>query len=75
MTACTKGVLGLTGPMSVKEQLLSSFKDLPDDTTWQQAEERLRFLAAIDEAEKQVARGEVIPHEEVVRQFKSWFRK
>jgi hypothetical protein len=61
--------------MSVKEQLLASFKDLPDDASWGQAEERLRLLAAIDEAEQQVARGEGIPHEEVVRQFRSWFQK
>jgi predicted transcriptional regulator len=61
--------------MSVKEQLLSSFKNLPEDASWEDAEERVRFLAAIDEARAQLDRGEGIPHEEVKRQVLSWFRK
>ncbi|HEV8073743.1 MAG TPA: hypothetical protein VGP21_06390 [Opitutaceae bacterium] len=61
--------------MSVKEQLIASFQNLPENASWEDAEERLRFLAAIDEAEHQIARGEGIPHEEVVRQFRSWFQK
>jgi predicted transcriptional regulator len=61
--------------MSVKEQLIASFQNLPENANWEDAEERLRFLAAIDEAEQQIARGEGVPHEEVVRQFRSWFQK
>ncbi len=40
-----------------------------------QGEERTRFLAAIDEAQAQLSRGEGIPHDEVKRQAKSWFQK
>jgi hypothetical protein len=61
--------------MSVKEQLLASFQNLPEQATWEEAEERVRFLAAIDEARAQLARGEGIPHEEMKRQVLSWFRK
>ncbi|HWZ94340.1 MAG TPA: hypothetical protein VNW30_04025 [Opitutaceae bacterium] len=61
--------------MSVKEQLIASFQNLPENASWEDAEERLRFLASIDEAEQQIARGEGVPHEEVVRQFRSWFQK
>jgi predicted transcriptional regulator len=61
--------------MSVKEQLLASIKDLPENATWEEAEERIRFLAAIDEARAQLDRGEGIPHEEVKRRVSSWFRK
>jgi predicted transcriptional regulator len=61
--------------MSVKEQLLASIKDLPENTTWEEAEERIRFLAAIDEARAQLDRGEGIPHEETKRRVLSWFRK
>jgi predicted transcriptional regulator len=61
--------------MSVKEQLLSSFQNLPEQASWAEAEERLRFLAAIDQARGELDRGEGIPHEEVKRQVLSWFRK
>jgi predicted transcriptional regulator len=61
--------------MSVKEQLLASIKDLPEDASWEDAEERIRYLASIDEARAQLDRGEGIPHEEVKRRVASWFRK
>ena len=61
--------------MSVKEQLLASIKDLPENASWEDAEERIRFLASIDEARTQLDRGEGIPHEEVKRRVVSWFRK
>jgi predicted transcriptional regulator len=61
--------------MSIKETLLSSFQNLPDNASWEEAEERFRFLAAIDEARAQLDRGEGIPHEEIKRQVLSWFQK
>jgi len=61
--------------MSVKEQLLSSFQNLPENASWEEAEERLRFLAAIDEARGQLDRGEGLSHEDVQQQVLSWFRK
>ena len=61
--------------MSVKEQLLSSFKDLPEEATWEDAQERLRFLAAIDEARAQLERGEGLSHEQVRQEVLSWLQK
>ncbi|EIQ00521.1 hypothetical protein OpiT1DRAFT_05066 [Opitutaceae bacterium TAV1] len=61
--------------MSVKEQLLESFQSLPDNVSWEEAEERLRFLAAIAEAEAQIDRGEGIPHAEVKAGMLPWFQK
>jgi hypothetical protein len=75
VTACVATMAEFVWGMSVKEQLLNSFNDLPENATWEDAEERIRFLAAIDEARAQLDRGEGIPHEEVKRQMLSWFRK
>ena len=61
--------------MSVKEQLLASFKDLPDNATWADAEERLRFLASIGQAELEIARGEGVPHEEAKKRINEWLQK
>ena len=61
--------------MSVNEQLLSSFKDLPEEATWEDAQERLRFLAAIDEARAQLERGEGLSHEQVRQEVLSWLQK
>lgn len=61
--------------MSVKEQVLASLKDLPDQATWEDVDERVRFLAAIDEARAQLDRGEGVPHEQAKREILSWLRK
>jgi len=61
--------------MSVKEQLLASFRDLPDDATWADAEERLRFLASVEQDEQEIARGEGIPHDEAKKRINEWLQK
>lgn len=61
--------------MSVKEQLIASFQNSPENISWEEAEEKLRYLAAIDQARTQLDRGEGIPHDEAKRQILSWFRK
>ncbi len=44
---------------------METIRDLPEDASWQEIEERIRFLAAIEKARGEVRRGEVVPHEEV----------
>ncbi|MFT3990747.1 MAG: addiction module protein [Luteolibacter sp.] len=51
--------------MSTKELALETIKELPEDASWQQIEERIHFLAAIESAGDEVARGETVPHSEV----------
>ena len=54
---------------SQRERILEALEDLPDDATFDDAIERLIFLAKIEAglAELQAARG--IPHEEVKRRL------
>jgi hypothetical protein len=60
--------------MSVKEQVLASLNELPEQATWEDVGERVQFLAALDEARAQLDRGEGIPHEQVKQEVLSWLR-
>ena len=73
--ACAGEAFKLTAHMSVKEQLIAIAQELPDNVTREEAEDRIRYLAAVDEARAQIGRGEGIPHGDVKRQVQSWFRK
>jgi predicted transcriptional regulator len=52
-----------------KDRILEALKDLPVDATFDDAIERLVFLARIDEGLAQLDAGEGVPHEEVRRRF------
>lgn len=60
--------------MSTKELALDVIKRLPDDATLHDLTEEL-YAAAVREGLASLDRGEGIPHEEVQRQFDSWFSK
>jgi predicted transcriptional regulator len=60
--------------MSAKERALQVISALADDVTWGQLTEEL-YAAAVREGLDELDRGEGIPHEEVKRQFDSWFTK
>ena len=49
--------------MSVKEQMLAALRALPDNATWSDVEEQVRLLAALQQAEEEIARGEGVPQE------------
>jgi predicted transcriptional regulator len=38
----------------------------------QQIAEKAEFLAGLDEGLRQIAEGQLIPHEEVKKEFRSW---
>ena len=51
---------------------METIRDLPEDASWQEIEERIRFLAAIEKSRGEVRRGEVVPHEEVRDLLQTW---
>jgi hypothetical protein len=61
--------------MSTKEQALETIKDLPDDVSWRQIEERIRFMAGVEDARAEVRGGEAIPHEEVCDLLPGWISR
>jgi hypothetical protein len=56
------------GAPQVKSDIIRVIQDLPDDTTVEDAMERLYFLAKIERGLEQ-SEGETIPHEEIKARF------
>lgn len=54
---------------TARERILEALQDLPDDATFDDAIERLVFLAKIDAGLAELDAGQGIPHEEVKRRL------
>jgi predicted transcriptional regulator len=52
-----------------REQILDALQDLPTDATFDDAIERLVFLAKIDAGLVELDQGKGIPHDEVKRRL------
>jgi len=69
----TRPERGATFPLmaeaTAKDRILDALKDLPRDATFDDAIERLVFLAKIDEGLAQLDAGRGLPHEEVKRRL------
>ena len=51
--------------MSVKEQVLQAIQRLPDDIDYRDVTDEIAFLAAIGEAERDIAAGRVVTNEQM----------
>lgn len=60
--------------MSDKELVLDAIQRLSPDASLTEIRERVEFLAALREAEDSIERGEVVPHEDVEREFAAWVK-
>ena len=61
--------------MSDKQLVIELLNRLPEDAKLQDIGKEIEFLAAIREGEEQADRGEVVPHEQVKKEFASWISK
>jgi len=61
--------------MTTKDMAIKTIQDLPDSATWEDIEEHVRFLAAIDKGLADIKAGKVIPHEQVKESLKEWLSK
>jgi predicted transcriptional regulator len=61
--------------MSDKQLVVELLNRLPADAKLRDIGKEIEFLAAIREGEEQADRGEVVPHEQVKREFASWISK
>jgi predicted transcriptional regulator len=55
--------------LSVRERILQALEDLPSDATFDDAIERLVFLAKIDAGLAELDAGQGIPHDEAKRRL------
>jgi predicted transcriptional regulator len=54
---------------TTKDRILEALQELPPDATYDEAIERLVFLARIEEGLAQLDAGESIPHEDIKRRY------
>lgn len=58
-----------------KQQILKLIKDLPDKVDIDEVMYRLYLRQKLEAAEKDVRRGRLVLHEEVVKETSKWFKK
>ena len=61
--------------MSTKELALETIRKLPENVSWEEIEERIQFLAAVERGRQDVREGKVVPHQEVKENLKEWITK
>ena len=61
--------------MTSKDIAIKTIQELPDSASWEDIEERVRFLAAIDKGLADIKAGRVVPHEEVKDSLRQWRSK
>jgi len=61
--------------MSTKEIAMETIRKLPENASWQDIDERIHFMAAIEKARAEVQSGEVIPHKDVRGLLDGWISK
>lgn len=54
---------------TVKQRILQAIEQLPDDSTLEDAIERLCFLAKVEEGLRQSEAGETVSHDEAKRRL------
>jgi len=54
---------------TIRDRIIEALQDLPSDATFEDAIERLVFLAKIDAGLADLDAGESIPHDEVKRRL------
>lgn len=60
--------------MTAKEKIIQAVQTLPANTTFEEAMERLLFLAKVERGIEQVDAGETISHTEVKERMYKWLK-
>ena len=61
--------------MSVKEQVLAAIQRLPSDIDFRDVADEIAFLAAIQEAERDIQHGRLISNDEMKSRIAQWSAK
>lgn len=60
--------------MTTKQKVLEAVKALPDDATFEDALDRVLFLAKIERGLRQADAGQTIPHAKIKQKMKRWLK-
>jgi len=58
--------------MTPKQKTLHALGTLPEDASYEDLQEELKILAALDEAECDIREDRVVPHDEAKRRLAQW---
>ena len=58
--------------MTPKQKALQTLATLPEDSTYEEVQQEVGILAALEEAERDLQAGRVISHDEVKRRLATW---
>ena len=60
--------------MTTKQKVLQAVQNLPNNASFEDAMERLLFLAKIEKGLQQADAGQTITHEKIKQKMKKWLR-
>ena len=60
--------------MTTKQKVIRAVQSLPADASFEDAMERLLFLAKVEKGLKQADSGQTIPHEKIKQKMKRWLK-
>jgi predicted transcriptional regulator len=58
--------------MTPKQKTLQALGTLPENASYEQLQEEVQILAALEEAEKDIREGRLVTHEEAKRRLAQW---
>ena len=58
--------------MTVKEIALETIRQLPEDATWDDIQERINFVAGVRKGLRELDEGKGIAHQKVKEEFAEW---
>jgi len=58
--------------MTAKERAIRSIRELPDDATWEDVQERINFIAGVRKGLRDLDEGKGVPHDRVREEFAEW---
>jgi len=58
--------------MTPKQKTLQALETLPESASYEQLQEEIRILAALEQAESDIRENRVVPHDEVKRRLAQW---
>jgi len=61
--------------MTSKDRAIKTIQELPDSATWEEIEERVRFLAGIDKGLADINASKVVPHKDVKESLREWLSR
>jgi len=61
--------------MRTKEIAIQTIEKLPDDTTWDEIQERIDFIVGVRQGLRELDEGKGVSHQRVKEEFAEWLSR